>query len=76
MLRTDEIRLNVVVGEASGWNRGWPSRVEVGAVGVAPLTRGVFTNGIRWSLAALELGEVAVVGEVVAEDEHAGPLVP
>jgi hypothetical protein len=76
MLRTDEIRLSVVVGEAPGRNRGWPPRVEVGAVRVAPLTRGVFTNGIRWSLAALELGEVAVVGEIVAEDEHGGPLVP
>ena len=42
-------------------------RVEIGAVGVAPLARCLFTG---------DVGTVAVVDKVVAEDEHAGPLVP
>ena len=41
-------------------------RVEIGAVGVAPLARCLFTG---------DVGTVAVVDKVVAEDEHAGPLV-
>lgn len=68
---TDKVRLNPVVGEAAGWNGSCrATRVDIRAVGVAPLTR-----EIRLGLTTRQLREVAVVGKVIAKDEHAGPLI-
>lgn len=76
IIRTDEICLNPVVGEAAGWKRrGGSTRVDIRPIGVVPLTKGVLKNRIRLSLTTPQLRKVAVVGEVVAEHEQAGPLV-